>query len=86
MEEIAHLTLGHPPSRLCVGPDGFSVVRSYSDTVELEAYDVGAACLVPYAPLFRRIRYDGVQIAELSGVFAVKEPGFCVKAGAARVI
>jgi hypothetical protein len=73
MEEIAHLMLDHPPSRLCLDLDGISLIRSYNDTAELEAYDVGAACLVPYALLFRQIRYEAKQVDELARLFSVSE-------------
>jgi hypothetical protein len=73
MEEITHLLLGHPASRLCVGTNGVSVVRSYNDAVEREAFDIGAACLVPYAPLFRQIRYEAAQITALATYFAVSD-------------
>lgn len=73
MEEIAHLLLGHPPSKLLVSPDGSAVIRSYDKAVETEAYDVGAACLVPYLPLFQRIRYGAVPALELAHHFGVSE-------------
>jgi hypothetical protein len=65
----ASLMLGQPPSRLCLGPGGVSVVRSYNDTAKLEAYDVGAACLIPYAPLFRQIRFEAMQIRRTRSPF-----------------
>ena len=48
MEEICHLLLGHPPSRLTPEqPTG----RTFTRHIEEEAYAIGAAALVPYAGL-----------------------------------
>jgi len=48
MEEICHLLLGHPPSRLTPEqPTG----RTFARHVEEEAYAIGAAALVPFAGL-----------------------------------
>lgn len=68
MEEVAHVFLGHTPNRLAVvtGPhphplakgegDGKKVVaRDYNHDDEEAAYAIGAAALVPYAPLLRRV-------------------------------
>ena len=73
MEEIAHLMLGHPPSKLRIGPDRVATSRTHNGVVEQEAYDVGAACLVPYAPLFEAIRYRSVRVGELALLFGVSE-------------
>ena len=48
MEEISHLLLGHPPSRLT--PEE-PIGRTFARHVEEEAYAIGAAALVPYAGL-----------------------------------
>ena len=45
MEELAHLSLNHKPSRLMCY-DGV-VVRTWNKTQETEAYWVGAAALLP---------------------------------------
>jgi hypothetical protein len=51
MEEIAHVSLGHRPTKITTGLDGLSR-RDYEQSNEREAYAVGAAALVPYAALF----------------------------------
>ena len=73
MEENVHLLLGHPPSRLIAAAVGVSIGRTYDEGVELEAYDVGSACLVPYLPLFRAIRYSGTPAEVLATTFGVSE-------------
>ncbi|HYB60869.1 MAG TPA: ImmA/IrrE family metallo-endopeptidase [Methylomirabilota bacterium] len=51
MEEIAHVSLGHKPTKITTGLDGLCR-RDYEQNNEKEAYAVGAAALVPYAGLF----------------------------------
>jgi Zn-dependent peptidase ImmA (M78 family) len=51
MEEIAHVFLGHKPTKITTGLDGLCR-RNYEQSIEREAYAVGAAALVPYAALF----------------------------------
>jgi len=51
MEEIAHVFLGHEPTKITTGLDGL-YRRNYEQSIEREAYAVGAAALVPYAALF----------------------------------
>ncbi len=54
MEEIAHVFLGHTPSRLKVATRdhrGRALSRDYRKSDEEEAYASGAAALVPYASL-----------------------------------
>lgn len=51
MEEIAHVFLGHKPSRLAIenrDKDGKIIARDYNARIEEEAYATGAAALVPY--------------------------------------
>ncbi len=66
MEEVAHVFLGHTPNRLAVvtSPDSLQkkeangkkiVARDYNHDDEEAAYAIGAAALVPYAPLRRRV-------------------------------
>jgi hypothetical protein len=51
MEEVAHIFLGHKPTKITTGLDGLSR-RDYEQDKEREAYAIGAAALVPYAALF----------------------------------
>jgi len=58
MEEICHVFLGHQPNRLSItGKDkrGRTVARDYQKTDEESAYAIGAAALVPYSSLRRRL-------------------------------
>jgi len=51
MEEIAHVVLGHKPTRIHIGAGGLPC-REYNVVNEQTAYGAGAAALVPYAALF----------------------------------
>jgi hypothetical protein len=51
-EELGHIALGHPPSRL----DPTTGLRTYDPSVESEAYAVGAAMLLPYPQLFNAVK------------------------------
>src|SRR3954466_14319093 len=66
MEEVAHVFLGHKPNRLAIiskdasRSDGSNkarkpqtLARDYNHDNEEAAYAVGAAALIPYAPLRR---------------------------------
>jgi hypothetical protein len=58
MEEICHVFLGHEPNRLSIiGKDkrGRTVARDYKKTDEESAYAIGAAALVPFSSLRRRV-------------------------------
>lgn len=59
MEEICHLLLGHPPSRLTPAS---STGRTFARHVEEEAYAIGAAALVPFSGLRQLLtRYPTIQ-------------------------
>jgi hypothetical protein len=55
MEEICHTMLGHKHSQITLAPVGVGnnadSHRDYHDSIEEEAYSVGAAALVPYRAL-----------------------------------
>lgn len=73
MEEIAHVFLGHRPSRLEIkrkSRDGKIVARDYDAAIEEEAYATGAAALVPYTALQRMIEC-GKTSAEIARHFNV---------------
>src|SRR6266436_636889 len=55
MEEVAHVLLGHRPTKITTGLDGLCR-RDYEQSNEREAYAVGAAALLPYAPLLSAVR------------------------------
>ncbi|MBA2340188.1 MAG: ImmA/IrrE family metallo-endopeptidase, partial [Pyrinomonadaceae bacterium] len=59
MEEVCHVFLGHRANRLNIVSDngrGKLAARDYNEADEEAAYAVGAAALVPYAPLRRFVR------------------------------
>lgn len=68
MEELAHVHLAHPPSlRIPVG--GGSVVHTYDERREDEAFGVGAAALIP-RPLLewaRKQRRSPQMVATMAG-------------------
>lgn len=68
MEEIVHIVLDHPKTTLSLDRRGKLVGnRTFNGGVEDEAFNVGAACIIPYRDLFYAIkdRYETAeQIAE----------------------
>jgi hypothetical protein len=85
MEEVAHVFLGHKPSRLAAitsdaGPNQLSaaatqstgrmLARDYNQLDEEAAYSVGAAALVPFAGLRRRVM-EGRSSREIARHFRV---------------
>jgi len=69
MEEIAHVILGHEPTRILCGPDGV-MHREYNGANEEAAYGAGAAALVPYAMLFLGLT-DGRTIESIARHYGV---------------
>lgn len=73
MEEVAHVFLGHKPSRLKVTTKdhrGRALSRDYRKADEEAAYASGAAALVPYASL-RRLVLTGETSADIARRFRV---------------
>jgi hypothetical protein len=73
MEEVAHVFLGHQPSRLKIATKdsrGRSISRDYRNADEEEAYATGAAALVPYAAL-RRFVHAGKTSLQIARHFRV---------------
>lgn len=62
MEEICHTLFGHAPSRISLNPNNQESTgiggRTYNETIEEEAYSVGAAALVPYQSLAEMLMRD----------------------------
>jgi len=67
MEELFHLELGHPPTKVRPLVERS---RTYNRSIESEAYNSGAAALVPYAGL-RDMLKDGECISEIAAHFQV---------------
>ena len=73
MEEICHVFLGHTPNRLSVVAEderGRTMARDYRKSDEADAYGVGAAALVPFAPL-RRLVLAGRTSSDIGRHFRV---------------
>ena len=73
MEEICHVFLGHTPNRLSIvtkDEQGKVMSRDYRKADEEEAYGVGAATLVPFGPLRKRV-YMGRSADQISKRFHV---------------
>jgi hypothetical protein len=64
-EEIVHIVGRHPKSILSRQADG-NWLRSYAQQIEDEAFNVGAACMIPYERLFKAIKNDSISEAELA--------------------
>jgi hypothetical protein len=74
MEEIVHITLGHPMTTITAERSNMGrAMRSYDGRVEDEAYAVGAACIIPYRTLFNAVRDDHAQAIHIAEQFNVSE-------------
>ena len=72
MEEIVHVVLKHPRVRLDF--DGNARWRRpFNAPVEDEAFNVGAACVIPYPRLFHAIRDEVLTMQQIAGEFSVSE-------------
>jgi hypothetical protein len=70
MEEEVHIVLDHPKTELHL-PNGDGWSRPYDHDVEDEAYTVGAACILPYKPLFNAVNYSGETVNAIAARFGV---------------
>lgn len=69
--ELAHLILGHQPSRLMISSDGALAMRSYDQKQEDEADWLASSLLLPRETLLhckRRLRLQEHEIADKFGV------------------
>jgi hypothetical protein len=71
MEEITHSFLNHRPTVIALH-SGALDVRDFNKDQEEEAYGVGAAALVPWMRLFRRLK-EGASIPSIAELFEVSE-------------
>jgi hypothetical protein len=71
IEEIVHIVSGHPKSLLTRGAGGTSWRRSHDESVEDEAYTVGAACILPYPEMFNSIHREHESAASIADRFGV---------------
>ena len=71
LEEVAHVLLGHKPTRIFVGPSGLPE-REYDAAVEQEAYWTAAAALLPALDVARAV-WAGRPAAEVGAQFGASE-------------
>jgi hypothetical protein len=65
MEEIVHVIRRHPRTRLILDGHG-DWKRPYDRIAEDEAFNVGAACIIPYRWLFQLVDGGHMDVAEIS--------------------
>lgn len=70
MEEVCHSLLGHKHSQITLHSDGGGNYRDYNDSIEEEAYAVGAAALVPYRALVCDLSH-GLLVESIANNFGV---------------
>lgn len=68
-EELAHLFMGHPPSKL----DPLTGLRTFNRRVEDEAFGVGGALVMPYGELFSMVKH-GRPLEVIADRFLVSVP------------
>jgi len=71
MEEEVHIILDHPRTELRF--DNSRWMRPYHSDAEDEAYNVGAACVLPYRMLFNAVHARHESAASIAGQFDVSE-------------
>lgn len=94
MEEVVHIVLDHAKTKLTVSrarrvsTPALAWTRPYDSVIEDEAYNVGAACLLPYPALFQAVndRHEPASvIAEQAGLSADHVIYRIKRAGLARI-
>ncbi len=70
MEEIVHIVREHPRISLNFNGDG-DWVRPHDSDIEDEAYNVGAACIIPYGWLFHHLNSGNTNVSQIAGEFGV---------------
>lgn len=71
MEEIVHIVLEHPRTEIL--RDARARRQTYDAGVEDEAFNVGAACIIPYRALFNAVKQYRTAIPELAAQYNVSE-------------
>lgn len=66
MEELGHLLLDHPPSRIYTDEQLGVLRRSYDKAQEQEAYDLGAALLLPKERIQRDVKERALLVDEIA--------------------
>lgn len=73
MEELAHLILGHQPCRIGPHPQLGVVARTYDRAQEREAYDLGAALLLPKERIQRDVKERRLFVGEIADAHRCSE-------------
>jgi Zn-dependent peptidase ImmA (M78 family) len=73
MEELAHLLLKHKPSRIAFDPQLGIARRSYNREQENEAYDLGAALLLPRERIQRDVKEQQLLVDEIADAHGCSE-------------
>lgn len=73
MEELAHLLLQHEPCRIALDPKLGIVRRSFDRSQENEAYDLGAAMLLPKQRIQRDVKEQELLIGEIADAHGCSE-------------
>lgn len=73
MEELAHLLLGHQPSKIAQDPELGIVKRSFDRPQEHEAYDLGSALLLPKERIQRDVKDLKLHGAEIANAHKCSE-------------
>lgn len=74
MEELAHLLLQHAPSRIARDPELGVLRRSFDRAQENEAYDLGAALLLPKERIQRDVKIEKVTADEIADAHKCSVP------------
>lgn len=72
MEEIIHIVREHPRVPLNFNGDG-NWVRLHDNDIEDEAYNVGAACIIPYRWLFHHLNGGNANVSQIAQQFGVSQ-------------
>jgi len=73
MEELAHLLLRHTPSRIAFDPNLGVVRRTFNRDQENEAYDLGAALLLPKERIQNDVKVEKFTAGEIADAHKCSE-------------
>jgi Zn-dependent peptidase ImmA (M78 family) len=73
MEELAHLLLGHRPCRIAPDPRLGIIRRSFNQEQEHEAYDFGAALLLPKERIQQDVKERQILTSEIADAHRCSE-------------
>jgi Zn-dependent peptidase ImmA (M78 family) len=73
MEELSHLILEHRPSRIAPDPELGIIRRTFDQGQENEAYDLGAALLLPKERIQQDVKDEQLLADEIAGTHRCSE-------------